>query len=503
MKTLKYFADNQFLDSVTYKFYEVYNPSTGEHVANMPRLNLDEVKKVIASAKAAYAVWSDTPITKRMQVMFKVKQLLDEHLDELTHLVAYEHGKAWTEARGDALKAIEGTENALTAPAIMMGESLMNISKGYDTVTYREPVGVFAGICPFNFPAMIPMGWMVPMCLMTGNVMIIKASGATPMSALRIAELYKEAGLPAGVLSVISCDREVTQELLTNPDIAGISFVGSTSVGSYIYKTAAAAGKRVQALCEAKNHALVMEDAALERSAAGIINAAYGCAGERCMALPVIVAVDAIADKLVSLLKAQAEKLVIGVAYDKATQLGPVYCASHKKSVEAWIQKGIDEGAVAVLDGRGYVNPDNPNGFYLAPTILDHVKPGMTVGDEEIFGPVLCIKRVKDFEEGLKVMNANQFANGSVIYTQSGYYSREFAKRTDGGMVGINVGIPVPVGFFAFTGHKKSFFGDLHILGKDGMRFYTETKSVTTHWFDEEEKKQTKVSTWDGTITEK
>lgn len=503
MKTLKYFSENKMIESKTDKFYEVYNPSTGEHVANMPRITLDELKNVIASAKKAYAVWSDTPITKRLQVMYKIKLLLDEHLDELTYLVAYEHGKNWNEARGDVLKAIEGTENALTAPSMMMGESLMDVSKGYDTVTYRESMGVFAGICPFNFPAMIPMGWMAPMCLMTGNAMIIKASGKTPMSALRIAELYAEAGLPEGVLSVISCDREVTQELLVNEDIAGISFVGSTSVGSYIYKTAAAAGKRVQALCEAKNHALVMEDAALERTAAGIINATYGCAGERCMALPVVVAVDAIADKLVALLKAQAEKIVIGAAYDKNTKLGPVYSASHKKSVENWIQKGIDEGAVAVLDGRGYTNPEFPEGFYLAPTILDHVKPGMSVGDEEIFGPVLCVKRVKDFEEGLKIMNDNPFANGSVIYTQNGYYSREFVKRTHGGMVGINVGIPVPVGFFSFTGHKKSFFGDLHILGKDGMRFYTETKSVTTHWFDEEEKKQVEVSTWDGTITEK
>ncbi|NCA66847.1 MAG: CoA-acylating methylmalonate-semialdehyde dehydrogenase [Clostridia bacterium] len=503
MKTLKYFFENQSCESKTDKFYEVYNPSTGEHVANMPRLTLDEVKTVIKSSKQSYSSWSDAPITKRVQILYKVKQLLEENLDELTHLVAFEHGKSWSEAKGDVLKAIEGTEHAISAPALMMGESLMNISKGYDTVTYREPLGVFVGICPFNFPAMIPMGWMVPMCLVTGNTMIVKASGATPMSALRIAELYKQAGLPSGVLSVISCDREVTNELLVNDDIAGISFVGSTAVGSYIYKTAAAAGKRVQALCEAKNHALVLEDAALERSAAGIINAAFGCAGERCMALPVIVAQESIADKLVALLKGQAEKLVIGAAYDKNSQLGPVYSASHKKSVENWIQKGIDEGAKVVLDGRGYINPENPNGFYLAPTIFDYVTPEMTIGTEEVFGPVLCVKRVKDFEEGIKLMNASPFANGSVIYTQNGYYSREFVKRTDGGMVGINVGIPVPVGFFSFTGHKKSFFGDLHILGKDGMRFFTETKTVTSHWFDEEEKKQTKVTTWDGTINEK
>ena len=323
------------------------------------------------------------------------------------------------------------------------------------------------------------------------------------MSALRIADLYREAGVPDGVLNIISCDRNVTTELLTNPVIKGISFVGSTSVGLHIYKTAAAAGKRVQALCEAKNHALVMDDAALERTAAGIINASYGCAGERCMALPVIVAMDNIGDKLVSLIKEQAEKLVIGPAYEKTSQLGPLYSADHKASVEKWIEKGIEEGATLVLDGRGKKVEGYPDGYYLGPTIFDHVTPEMSIGQKEIFGPVLCVKRVKSFEEGLAVMNGNEFANGSVIFTQSGHYAREFSKRTDGGMVGINVGIPVPVGCFPFSGHKNSFFGDLHILGKDGVRFYTESKCVTSHWFDEEEKKRTKVSTWDGMIIEK
>ena len=276
--------------------------------------------------------------------------------------------------------------------------------------------------------------------------------------------------------------------------------MGSTSVGLHIYSTAAAAGKRVQALCEAKNHALVLNDAHLERTAAGIINSAYGCAGERCMALPVVVAQEGIADQLVAAVKRLAQNLKVGPAYDKESKLGPVVNAAHKQSILDWIQKGLDEGAELVLDGRDIVVPGYENGFYLGPTILDHVKPGMTVGDREIFGPVLCIKRVKTFEEGLEVMNANPFANGSVIFTQSGYYAREFARHTDGGMVGVNVGIPVPVGMFPFSGHKLSFIGDLHCLGKDGFRFYTETKVVTSHWFDEEEGKSTNVSTWDGTI---
>jgi len=503
MKKLQYFMDNKFLDSETTAFYEVRNPSTGELIGQMPRLTLNEVKEVIKSSEKAYGPWSETPIMKRMQILYKVRNLIEQHLDELMVLVATEHGKVLSEARGDVLKALEGTEHALAMPSNMMGESLMNVSSGYDTVLYREPLGVFAGITPFNFPAMIPMGWMAPMCIACGNTMVLKVSGATPMSALRIVELYREAGLPDGVLNVISCDRNVTNELLTNPAIKGVSFVGSTAVGLYIYKTAAANGKRVQALCEAKNHALVMDDAALERTAAGIINASYGCAGERCMALPVVVAMDNIADELVSLIKKQAEKLVIGPAYLKESQLGPLYSASHRESVVKWIEKGVEEGATLVLDGRGVKVEGYPDGYYLGPTIFDNVTPEMSIGNEEIFGPVLCVKRVKSFEEGLSVMNASPFANGSVIFTQSGHYAREFAKRTDGGMVGINVGIPVPVGCFPFSGHKNSFFGDLHILGKDGMRFYTETKCVTTHWFNEEEKKKTKVSTWDGMIIEK
>jgi malonate-semialdehyde dehydrogenase (acetylating)/methylmalonate-semialdehyde dehydrogenase len=320
------------------------------------------------------------------------------------------------------------------------------------------------------------------------------------MTSMRLAELLCEAGLPDGVVNIVTCSRNEAEIFLSHPDVKGISFVGSTSVGLHIYSTAAANGKRVQALCEAKNHGLVLEDAALERSARGIINSSFGCAGERCMALPVIVAEESIADRLVELLVKYAKELKIGPAYEKTSQLGPLVNEGHKKSVEKWIEKGIEEGATLVLDGRNTTVSGYEKGFYLGPTIFDNVTSDMSIGDLEIFGPVLCIKRVKDFEEGLKVMNANKFANGSVIFTQSGYYSREFTERTDGGMVGINVGIPVPVGLFPFTGHKQSFFGDLHTLGKDGVRFFTETKAVTTTWFSEEEKKKNKVDTWDGSV---
>ena len=500
IKTLCPYINGQYVESKTEKYTDAYNPSTGEVTAKVPCCTKEEVEAAVQAAKAAFPGWAATPVLKRVQILYRVRELILEHMDELTYLVAEENGKCWKEAEGDVLKAKEGTEQAISAPSLLQGESLMDASRGYDSVLYREPLGVFAGIVPFNFPSMIPMGWMTPMCIVCGNTIVIKAATFTPRTALRFAELYKEAGLPDGVINIVTCSRHEAEILLKHPDIRGVSFVGSTSVGLHIYSTAAAEGKRVQALCEAKNHALVLNDAHLERTAAGIINSAYGCAGERCMALPVVVVQEGIADRLVAAIKRLAEGLQVGPAYDKESRLGPVVNAAHKQSILDWIQKGLDEGAELVLDGRNVVVPGYENGFYLGPTILDHVKPGMTVGDREIFGPVLCIKRVKTFEEGLAVMNANPFANGSVIFTQSGYYAREFARHTDGGMVGVNVGIPVPVGMFPFSGHKLSFIGDLHCLGKDGFRFYTETKVVTSHWFDEEEGKSTNVSTWDGTI---
>lgn len=299
---------------------------------------------------------------------------------------------------------------------------------------------------------------------------------------------------------MITCSRNEAEILLKHPDVKGISFVGSTTVGKHIYSTAAAHGKRVQALCEAKNHALVLNDAPVTRTAAGIINSAFGCAGERCMALPVVVVQEGIADQLIEEIITQAKAIRVGPAYDKTTKMGPVVNGRHQTAVLDWIAKGIEEGAELVLDGRGISVPGYEKGFYIGPTIFDHVKPGMTVGEVEIFGSVLCIKRVRTFEEGLAIMNTSPFANGSVIFTQSGYYAREFARHTDGGMVGINVGIPVPVGMFPFNGNKLSFIGDLHCLGKDGIRFYTENKVVTTHWFDEAAGKSTEVSAWDGTI---
>jgi malonate-semialdehyde dehydrogenase (acetylating)/methylmalonate-semialdehyde dehydrogenase len=500
IKRLRFLANGVWHESETDKYMDIWNPSTGEKIAEAPYCTEREINMAIQSASDAFPAWSAIPALKRVQIFYRFRELLEKNMDELTHMVSREQGKIIKESYGEILKIRECVEFACGIPSLMMGESLMNTSTGYDTVFYREPLGVFAGIPPFNFPGMIPMGWMAPLCIATGNTIVIKASCITPMTSFRCAELWQEAGLPDGVMNIITCGNNEAELLLGHPDIRGISFVGSTAVGLNVYNVASSHGKRSQILCSAKNHGLVLEDAALERSARGIINSSFGCAGERCMALPVVVAQESIADRLVSLLKKYASELKIGPAYEKSSEMGPLVTESHRQLVLERIEKGIREGATLVLDGRKTTVEGYEKGFYLGPTIFDNVTPGMTAGDEELFGPVLSVKRVRDFEEGITIMNSNKYANGSIIFTQSGYHSREFAKRTNGGMVGINVGIPVPVAMFAFSGNKQSFFGDLHVLGKDGIRFYTRPKVVTTTWFDEEEKKNTDIDTWDGSI---
>ncbi len=500
IKRLKYCINNEWLESATSKYMPVMNPSLGVQIAEAPCCTQGEVDAAVKAAAAAFPGWSNTPIPQRIQLMFRFKALLDSHLDELAMLLATEMGKVLAEAKGDVLKAIEVVECACSSHYLMQGDTCMNVAAGYDTVSFREPLGVFVGIAPYNFPAMIPMGWMLPFCITTGNTFVLKAASMVPQTSSRMLELLIEAGLPKGVVNLVTCSRVEADSLLTNPAVKGVTFVGSTSVGLHIYATAAGAGKRVQALCEAKNHALVMEDCVLERTVAGIINSTYGCAGQRCMALPVVCVQESIADEFIALFKKKAMELKLGPAYDPSSQLGPLVSAAQKQSVENWIQRGVDEGANLVLDGRGAKVAGFENGYFVGPTIFDNVLPEHSVGNDEIFGPVTCIKRVKDFEEGLAIMNGNRFANGSCIYTSSGRYAREFAKRTHGGMVGINVGIPVPFSIFPFTGHKDSFFGDLHAMGKDGVAFFTETKAVTSVWFTEEDSKKA-VSTWDGTLT--
>ncbi len=499
---LKYHAGGHWKDSTSGKRVPCCDPSTGDLIAYAPLCSAGEIEDAIRAASAAYPAWSRTPVSKRVQVLYRMKALVDAHLEELTHLCATEEGKKWEEAMGDILKVNEVVEFACGAPHIMKGEALMNTSIGYDTTRYNHPVGVFAGIAPWNFPAMIPHGWMAPICIAAGNTMVLKPANFVPQTSMRLLELWREAGLPDGVLNLVTADPPELDLFTSHPEIKGITFVGSTRVGRHIYATAAANGKRVQALTSAKNHALVLRDCNVERAAQGIVNAFCGCAGERCMALPVVVAENAVADRLIEALKLVVSQMKLGAAIDKKTDLGPLVSKNHLDSVLKWIETGVEEGAELIVDGR---DPEVPagceKGFFLAPCIFDKVSEEMSVGREEIFGPVLCIKRVDDFAEGLRIMNASRYANGSVIYTQNGLYARTFVQETDAGMVGINVGIPVPIGIFGFTGHKHSFFGDLHVMGRDGFIFFTESKNVTSTWFSDQGDECRKVDTWDGTVS--
>lgn len=496
IRRLKMFVGGHWIPSQTDVYSAVTNASTGEVITEVPRCLPGEVNEAVAAAKSAFESWWQTPAVERVQVLFRFKALLDKHLDEIATILAIENGKTHAEAVGSVTRGIEIVEFACGAPTLMMGESLENVSKGIDVVTWRQPLGVCVGIVPFNFPAMIPM-WMFPIAIACGNTFVLKAASMVPNTAARLMELLQEAGLPDGVVNMITCGRESVKLLLEHPDVKAVSFVGSTSVGREIYQVAAASGKRVQALTEAKNHAFVMPDCVLPRAAQGIVNAAFGCAGERCMALPVVVAHEKIADELVELIVEGAKNIKVGHAEAPDTVMGPLVSAEHRESVIRWIETGISEGAKLVLDGRDLTVSEYPGGFYLGPTVFDYVTEDMSVGREEIFGPVLCIKRAKSFEEGLAIINASRFGNGAAIYTQSGRWAREFAHRVGAGMVGINVGIPVPLGFFSFTGWKQSFFGDLHSHGKDGFLFFTEKKSVSYRWFEERDAETKRVSTWD------
>lgn len=500
-KRLKYLVGGEWLDTESGIYYEITNSSTGEVMAEAPRCTAAEVDSAVAAAAAAFPAWRDTPVTQRVQVMFRLKTLLEAELHDLAVLLSTEMGKTYGEARGDVLKAIEVVEVACGTPAAMLGDSLMNVAEGYDTVTFREPMGVFVGIVPWNFPAMIPMGWMMPLAVTTGNTFVLKAASYVPQTAMRMAELLEEAGLPPGVFNLVTCSRDEAELLLTHPDVQGVSFVGSTSVGRHIYATAAANGKRVQALTEAKNHALVLRDAPIRATAERIVNSSFGCAGERCMALPVVVVEDEIADELVEAIADLAQQRKMGPAWDPSTDLGPLVNADHYDFVSGWIDKSIEEGAVPVLDGRSVSVEGYEDGYFMGPTILDRITPDMECGQQEVFGPVVYIKRVSDFEEGIEAINANEFANGASIFTLSGRHAREFARRVDAGMVGVNVGIPVPMSVFPFTGHKNSFFGDLHVMGRDGIMFFTDTKAVTSYWFDDDALKGERVGTWEGTMT--
>jgi malonate-semialdehyde dehydrogenase (acetylating)/methylmalonate-semialdehyde dehydrogenase len=495
-KRLNYFMDGAWHESKSGIYMPVTNSSTGELMAEAPRCSLEEVNACVEAAAAAFPAWRDTPVSKRVQVMFNYKSLLDRHKDDLAVLLATEMGKTLAEAHGDIFKAIEVVELACAVPVTMQGRSTMNTSTGFDTVSYREPLGVFVGIAPFNFPAMIPMGWMVPLAITTGNTYVLKAASLVPQTAIRMVELLTEAGLPKGVLNLVTASRDEAEPLLRHPMVKGVTLVGSKKIGLHVYKTAAAEGKRVQSLTEAKNHALILKDAPILATAQRVINSAFGCAGERCMALPAICVEDEIADELIGAIVDLAKNLKMGAAWLPETEMGPMVTDELRQSVRGWVDTGVKEGGDLVLDGRNASIAGYEGGYFMGPTVFDNVTSEMRIGIDEIFGPVLSVKRVKDFEEGLHEMNSSEFANGSAIFTLNGRYAREFSRRTDAGMVGINVGIPVPMSTFPFCGHKNSFYGDLHCMGEDGIAFFTETKAVTSHWFNEDDLKGAKVGTW-------
>ena len=477
-KTVQAYIGGKFRDSRSDRVDPIPNPATGQTIASLPYSSREEINEAVAAAKNAFPSWSETPVPDRAQVMFRFKALFDQHFEELSALVTQENGKTLDESRGEVKRAIEVIDFACGAPTLMMGQNLDQIAKGIDEELTRFPVGVVVGITPFNFPNMVPL-WMIPVGIVTGNTFVHKPSQLTPLSAIRIAELLKEAGLPDGVFNVVHGANDAVNQLLTHPDVAAVSFVGSASVAAYIYATAAANGKRVQALGGAKNHILVMDDADLELSAPHVISSAFGNAGQRCLAGSVAVGVGKIGDALVRELAKDSAQLKIGPGTDPKTTLGPVIRSERKKKLIEYIDGAQSEGAQLVTDGR---KVDMNEGFFLGPTIFDHVTPNMKIWKEELFGPVLSVVRASDIDEALNLLNSSTYGNMASIFTSSGKNAREFKRRAQAGMLGVNIGVAAPMAFFPFTGWKNSFFGDLHATGQDSVRFYTRHKVVTTRW---------------------
>ncbi|WP_126176301.1 CoA-acylating methylmalonate-semialdehyde dehydrogenase [Tsuneonella rigui] len=466
------------------RFKDVMNPSTGEVQARVPLGDAALLDRAVQSALAVQPEWAATNPQRRARVMFAYKQLVEKHREELAHMLSSEHGKVIDDALGDVQRGLEVIEYACGIPQVQKGEYTIGAGPGIDVYSMRQPLGIGAGITPFNFPAMIPM-WMFGMAIATGNAFILKPSERDPSVPVRLAELFLEAGAPEGLLQVVHGDKEMVDAILDHPDIAAVSFVGSSDIAHYVYNRGVAAGKRVQAMGGAKNHGIVMPDADLDMVVNDLAGAAFGSAGERCMALPVVVPVgDETAEKLKAKLIPAIEALRIGVSTDKDAHYGPVVTAEHKARVEQWIDTAEKEGGEIVVDGRGFTLQGHENGYFVGPTLIDHVTPEMESYKEEIFGPVLQIVRAKDFEEAVALPSKHQYGNGVAIFTRNGHAAREFASRVNVGMVGINVPIPVPVAYHSFGGWKRSAFGDTNQYGTEGMKFWTKVKTVTQRWPD-------------------
>ncbi len=481
-KTLTHFVNGAHVAGNGDRFGDVFNPATGEVAARVPLASAAETAAAIEAAAAAFPAWRDTPPLRRAAVLFRFKELLDRHLDDLAQLVAAEHGKVVNDARGSVTRGIEVVEFACGAPHLLKGSFSENVGTNVDSHSVRQPVGVCAGITPFNFPAMVPM-WMFPMAIACGNSFVLKTSERVPSTALMLAELLSEAGLPPGVFNVVNGDKEAVDTLLSHPDVAAVSFVGSTAVAEYVFRTGTHNGKRVQALGGAKNHMVVMPDADLDQATDALMGAAYGSAGERCMAISVAVAVgDETADALIARLAPRVAALKVGPATDPGAEMGPLITRAHHARVRGYVDLGVQEGARLVVDGRDIQVPDHPNGFYLGGCLFDDVTAEMRIYQEEIFGPVLVVVRMPDFESALALVNAHEYGNGTAIFTRDGDTARTYASRVQVGMVGVNVPIPVPMAFHSFGGWKRSLFGDIHMHGSEGVHFYTKLKTVTSRW---------------------
>ncbi|WP_424475286.1 CoA-acylating methylmalonate-semialdehyde dehydrogenase [Oceanobacillus kimchii] len=480
VKIVKNYIGGEWIDSRTEKTEDVFNPATGEVIAQVPISTSEDVNNAIEVANDAFKTWKEVPVPKRARILFKYQQLLVEHWDELAQLITVENGKNYTEAYGEVQRGIENVEFATGAPSLMMGEQLPSIATDLESGVYRYPIGVIGGITPFNFPMMVPC-WMFPMAIATGNTFVMKPSERTPLLANRLAELLEEAGLPKGVFNIVHGAHDVVNGLLDHKKVAAISFVGSQPVAEYVYKRGTENLKRVQALAGAKNHSIVLNDANLENATTQILNAAFGSAGERCMAASVVAVEEEVADEFVALLTQKANEIKIGNGLDEGVFLGPVIRDKHKERTLQYIHSGEEEGANLVRDGRTD-EAAKQEGYFVGPTIFDHVTSEMKIWQDEIFAPVLSIARVNNLEEGVDLANESRFANGACIFTRDGGSVRRFRETIDAGMLGVNIGVPAPMAFFPFSGWKDSFYGDLHANGKDGLQFYTRKKVLTTKW---------------------
>jgi malonate-semialdehyde dehydrogenase (acetylating)/methylmalonate-semialdehyde dehydrogenase len=479
---IQHFIGGRFVPGTSGRAAPVFNPATGETIAHVPLASAAEVDAAVQAAARAFPAWSVTPPLRRARILMRFLRLLEQHEDRIAQTITREHGKVLSDARGELARGIEVVEFAIGAPELLKGEVTENVGTRVDSHSLRQPLGVVAGITPFNFPAMVPM-WMFPVALACGNCFLLKISERVPSTALILAELLHEAGLPDGVFNVVHGDKEAVDAILHHPGIAAVSFVGSTPVAKYVFETAATHGKRAQALGGAKNHMIVMPDADLDQAADALMGAAYGAAGERCMAISVAVPVgERTAEALLARLEPKVRALKVGPGSDPEAEMGPLVTAAHRDKVKGYIDQGEREGAKLVVDGRGLKLQGYENGFFLGGSLFDRVTPAMTIWQEEIFGPVLAVVRAKDYAEAAGLINRHSFANGTSIFTRDGDAAREFAHQIEVGMVGINIPIPVPMAFHSFGGWKASLFGDHHMHGPEGVRFYTRLKTITTRW---------------------